>query len=187
LRTIDDLKTIFRFSCLFGFSYHSNLNTSLQKKRNVDFFLGFVSGRCKDAFAFSFLLYDIDMLEDLDHLSARLAKLLAYTQQLFADQQALRVQLSQVQTERDALRAQLTQEGTQTQALSRKAAVALSERDVLQGSLDLFKQEQHALQSQLATREKEVSALRGVAVQAQQRIDAVLERLPGATQLEEPQ
>jgi hypothetical protein len=41
------------------------------------------------------------------------------------------------------------------------------------------------LQTQLATREKEVSALRDVTAQARQRIDAVLERLPGATQTEE--
>lgn len=181
------MRSIFRFLCLFGLPYHSKLNVSLQKQRNIEIFLGFVSGLCQDAFAFSFLLYDNDMLEDLDHLSARLAKLLAFTKQLFADQQALQVQLAQAQTERDALRAQLAQEGTQTQALSRKAEVALSERDVLQGSLDLFKQEQHALQSQLATREKEVSALRGAAAHAQQRIDAVLERLPGVTQVEEPQ
>jgi chromosome segregation ATPase len=85
------------------------------------------------------------------------------------------------------LRSQLAQEGTQTQTLSRKAETAASERDVLQGSLDLFKQEHQALQTQLASREKEVSALRQVTTQAQQRIDAVLERLPGAPQFEEKQ
>jgi hypothetical protein len=51
----------------------------------------------------------------------------------------------------------------------------------------LFKQEHQALQTQLASREKEVSALRQVTTQAQQRIDAVLERLPGAPQVEEKQ
>lgn len=136
---------------------------------------------------FPFLLYDIEMLEDLDHLSTRLAKLLAYTRQLFADQQALQARLVQTEAERDALRAQLAQEGTQVQTLSRKAETAASERDVLQGSLDLFKQEQHALQAQLSLREKEVSALRDVTHQARQRIDAVLERLPGAAPVEEQQ
>lgn len=136
-------------------------------------------------FAFSFLLYDNGMLEDLDHLSARLAKLLAYTKQLFAEHHALQSRLAQAEGERDTLRAQLALEGTQAQALSRKAQTALSERDVLQGSLDLFKQEHHALQTQLATQEKEVSALREVTAQASRRIDAVLERLPGALQAEE--
>lgn len=138
-------------------------------------------------FAFLFLLYDIDMLEDLDHLSTRLAKLLAYTQQLFAEQTALQARLAQAEAERDTFRAQLAQEGTQAQVLSRQAQTAASERDVLQGSLDLFKQEHQTLQTQLAARDKEVTALRGVTAQARQRIDAVLERLPGATQAEEPQ
>jgi len=131
-----------------------------------------------------FLLYDICMLEDLDHLSTRLAKLLAYTQQLFAEQTALQARLAQAEAERDACRAQLAQEGTQAQVLGRQAQTAASERDVLQGSLDLFRQEHQTLQAQVAARDKEVSALRDVTAQARQRIDAVLERLPGATQTE---
>ncbi|MDO9025527.1 hypothetical protein, partial [Zwartia sp.] len=138
-----------------------------------------------DTFARTFLLYDIGMLEDLDHLSARLAKLLAYTQQLFADQTALQARLSQVEAERDMLRATLDQQGSQTKALSRQAETAASERAVLQGSLDLFKQEHNALQAQLASKDKEVLALRDVTTQACQRIDAVLERLPGAAPAEE--
>jgi chromosome segregation ATPase len=138
-------------------------------------------------FACLFLLYDIGMLEDLDHLSTRLAKLLAYTQQLFAEQTALQSRLAQAEAERDAFRAQLALEGTQAQVLSRKAQTASSERDVLQGSLDLFRQEHQTLQTQLAARDKEVTALRDVTAQARQRIDAVLERLPGATQTEEKQ
>lgn len=125
------------------------------------------------------------MLEDLDHLSARLAKLLALTQQLFADQTAMQTRLTQVEAERDALRAKLDQQGTQTQVLSRRAETASSERDAIQGSLDLFKQEHNVLQAQLASRDKEVLALRDVTTQACQRIDAVLERLPGAAPAEE--
>jgi hypothetical protein len=56
-----------------------------------------VASCCEAYFAFPFLLYDIDMLEDLDHLSTRLAKLLAYTQQLFAEQTALRARLAQIE------------------------------------------------------------------------------------------
>ena len=136
-------------------------------------------------FACLFLLYDIGMLEDLDHLSARLAKLLAFTQQLFADQTALQSRLVQVEAERDALRASLDQQGSQAQDLSQRAQAAASERDAIQGSLDLFKQEHNALQAELASREKEVVALRSVTSQACQRIDAVLERLPGAAPIEE--
>jgi chromosome segregation ATPase len=141
---------------------------------------------CFSIFAFVslFLLYDTDMLEDLDHLSTRLAKLLAYTQQMFAEQTALQARLAQAEAELDAFRAQLAQEGTQAQVLSRQAKTAASERDVLQGSLELFKQEHQTLQTQLAARDKEVSALRDVSAQARQRIEAVLERLPGATQTE---
>lgn len=125
------------------------------------------------------------MLEDLDHLSARLAKLLAYTQQLFAEQTAMQARLAQVEAERDSLRAKLDQQGNQTQVLSRRAETAASERDAIQGSLDLFKQEHNVLQAQLASRDKEVLALRDVTAQACQRIDAVLERLPGAAPVEE--
>ncbi|MCX7221902.1 MAG: hypothetical protein NTW89_03155 [Burkholderiales bacterium] len=43
-----------------------------------------------------------------------------------------------------------------------------------------------ALQAQLQSRDQEVNALREATVQARQRIEAVLERLPGASQPEEP-
>jgi uncharacterized protein (DUF3084 family) len=60
------------------------------------------------------------MLDDLDHLSARLAKLVALTQQLVADQKNLQSQLMQVQSERDALKAKLDLEGTQAKVLNKK-------------------------------------------------------------------
>ena len=97
----------------------------------------------------------------------------------------MQARLAQVEAERDSLRAQLDQQGNQTQVLSRRAETAASERDAIQGSLDLFKQEHNVLQAQLASRDKEVLALRDVTAQACQRIDAVLERLPGAAPVEE--
>ncbi len=137
------------------------------------------------------LLYDSDMLEDLDHLSERLTKLVAHTQQLNADRQALQATLKQVVAERDALVQQLDREGSQAKALHSKVQSYESELEglrtqssakhaVLQGSLDLFKQEQTTLQAQLESRNGEVTALRAATIQAKERIDAVLERLPGA-------
>ena len=128
----------------------------------------------------SILLYDIVMLEDLDQLSIRLAALVAYTQELASEAESLRTNLSQAQSERDALQAKLAQEGTQAKALNRKVDAYASEQAALQGSLDLFKQEQSTLQAQLQSREHEVSTLRAASAQARERIEAVLERLPGA-------
>jgi len=132
------------------------------------------------------LLYDSDMLDDLDHLSTRVAKLVALTQQLAADQKSLQSQLTQVQAERDALKAKLDLEGSEAKALHKKVDTFASERASLQGSLDLFKQEHTSLQAQLQSRDLEVNTLREATVQARQRIEAVLERLPGAPQPEEP-
>jgi hypothetical protein len=50
----------------------------------------------------------------------------------------------------------------------------------------LFKQEHTSLQAQLQSRDLEVNTLREATVQARQRIEAVLERLPGGSQSEEP-
>jgi chromosome segregation ATPase len=64
--------------------------------------------------------------------------------------------------------------------LTRKVDAYASEQAALQGSLDLFKQEHSTLQAQLQSREHEVSTLRAATAQARERIEAVLERLPGA-------
>ncbi len=139
----------------------------------------------------AFLLYDTDMLEDLDHLSQRLASLVAYAQQLANDRNALQMRLKRAESERDALQAQLDKEGVQARALHSKVNAFESEIEgiraqssvknaALQGSLDLFKQEQSTLQAELHSRAQEVAQLRAVTVQAKERIDAVLMRLPGA-------
>ncbi len=131
------------------------------------------------------------MLEDLDHLSERLTKLVAYTQQLHADRQALQASVKHAQAERDALAQQLAREALQAKILQNKVQTYESEIEglrsqssarhaVLHGSLDLFKQEHSTLQAQLEARDHEVTALRAATIQAKERIDAVLERLPGA-------
>ena len=92
---------------------------------------------------------------------------------------------------RDALQAKLDKEGAQARALHSKVNAYESEIEgirtqssvksaALQGSLDLFKQEQSTLQAELQSRAQEVAQLRAVTVQAKERIDAVLMRLPGA-------
>lgn len=131
------------------------------------------------------------MLEDLDFLSERLKKLVEQTQQLVADRKALQARLTQAESERDALATKLAQEGQQAKVLSSKVHTYEAEMETLrsqnsaksealQGTLDLFKQEQINLQAQLQSRDHEVTALRAATIQAKERIDAVLERLPGA-------
>lgn len=130
------------------------------------------------------------MLEDLDFLSERLKKLVEQTQQLVADRQALHARLTRAESEREALATKLAQEGQQTQILSAQVRSYESEMqalrshnsaqsEALQGSLDLFKQEKISLQAQLQSRDHDVIALRAATIQAKERIDAVLERLPG--------
>ena len=130
------------------------------------------------------------MLDDLDFLSQRLKKLVEQTKQLVADRKALQTRLAHVESERDALAKKLAQEDVQAKALGIKVNAYEAEIEVLrsqstaknqalQGSLDLFKQEHTNLQAQLQSRDHEVSALRAATIQAKERIDAVLERLPG--------
>jgi predicted nucleic acid-binding Zn-ribbon protein len=132
------------------------------------------------------------MLEDIDHLAERIAQLVAHTKAQQAEHQALRDLLALTQAERDQLRAKLDGQGETTRVLSGKLSSYESEIEglraqsqakqvALQGSLDLFKQEHATLQAQLQSRDKEVTRLRAVTESAKERIEAVLERLPGAT------
>ena len=143
-----------------------------------------------------FLLYDNDMLEDLDHLSERLTKLVAYTHQINTERQTLLARVKSALTERDALAQLNTHDGQQSKALQIKVQAYESEIEdlrtqssashaVLQASLDALKEENRVLEAQLAERAHEVTALRAATIQAKERIDAVLERLPGAQPLEQ--
>jgi hypothetical protein len=75
------------------------------------------------------------------------------------------------------LRTKVTAYETEIEGLRHQSS---AKHAVLQGSLDLFKQEHTSLQAQLQSRDNEVTALRAATIQAKERIDAVLERLPGA-------
>ena len=142
------------------------------------------------------MLYDSDMLEDLDHLSERLTKLVAYTHQINTERQALLSRVKSALAERDAQAQLHTHDGQQTKALQIKVRAYESEIEnlrtqsiashaALQASLDALRQENRVLEVQLAERAHEVTALRAATIQAKERIDAVLERLPGAQPLEQ--
>jgi chromosome segregation ATPase len=132
------------------------------------------------------------MLEDIDHLAERISQLVAHTKAQQAEHQALRDLLALTQAERDRLRTKLDGQGETTRVLSGKVSSYESEIEglraqsqakqvALQGSLELFKQEHATFQAQLQSRDKEVTRLRALTASAKERIEAVLERLPGAT------
>jgi len=104
----------------------------------------------------------------------------------------LRQSLTTATSERDRLAAELQAEKAQQVELKQSLGSAQSvaqqtktqaaqEQAALQGTLDLFRQENESMQSSLKTREDEVRRLREVNELARQRIDGVLEKLPGAT------
>lgn len=135
------------------------------------------------------------MIEELNQLSTRIQKLVDRMQALSAEAQALKQQVAELTSERDSLASELQAGNTKMRELETslgsaqevaESARAKAEREkmTLQGTLDLFRQEHETTQSSLKAREHEVERLREVNAQAKQRIDGVLERLPGATQQE---
>jgi len=131
------------------------------------------------------------MFDDLDHLAQRILQL---AKRMHAQHQTID-QLNQslviLRAERDTLASQLqtrTEKLTHAETslsatLSRAddiAAKAQADHLQSQGTLDLFKQEHATLQSQSKTYSIELDRLREVNQTAQQRINRVLEQLPGA-------
>jgi chromosome segregation ATPase len=135
------------------------------------------------------------MLEELNILAKRIKSLVGRVQTLTAQSGALTQELLVMTRERDELAKLLDAERTQKTELaqslgsvqtsaSRDKAKAQEDHAALQGTLDLFKQENEAMQTSLKSREQEVQKLREVNQQARQRIDGVLEKLPGAVSQE---
>jgi uncharacterized coiled-coil protein SlyX len=135
------------------------------------------------------------MFDDLDHLAQRIREL---AKRMQAQQQTID-QLNQsiviLRVERDALASSLqarTEKLTHAEASLVKsltqvdsiAAKAHADQSQLQGTLDLFKQEHAALQTQAKTHHTQLNLLREANQTAQQRINRVLEQLPGATPTE---
>lgn len=142
------------------------------------------------------LIYDKQMLEDLDILKLRLHKLIDAVQALSAEKQSLQARLSQAEDLARALQNRLDAGNQQAQDLHAQVSQCQSELDglrkqsvskqhELQGTLDLFRQEHSSMQTQLQKSEQEVRVLREVSLQAKARIDAVLMRLPGSAPTEE--
>jgi len=138
------------------------------------------------------LFYDSDMLDELDVLASRIEKLVGRLNALTQESAELRQSLTTATSERDRLAAELQAEKAQQVELKQSLGSAQSvaqqtktqaaqEQAALQGTLDLFRQENESMQSSLKTREDEVRRLREVNELARQRIDGVLEKLPGAT------
>ena len=136
------------------------------------------------------------MLEDLDILKQRLSKLVESVQALSTEKQSLLARLSQSEDLCRSLQSRIDEGNQKAQDLHSQVSQCQSELDglrkqsaskhnELQGTLDLFKQEHLTMQTQLEKSESEVKALRAVSLQAKERIDAVLMRLPGSTPAEE--
>lgn len=141
---------------------------------------------------FNFCFTIANMFDDLDHLAQRILQLAKRMQAQNQTIDQLNQSIGVLRTERDTLASQLhTQaeklahaETSLTASLSKAehtAAKTQADHLALQGTLDLFKQEHTALQTQAKTYSTELGRLREVNQTAQQRINRVLEQLPGAT------
>ncbi len=137
------------------------------------------------------LFYDGDMIEELDLLAKRIQGLVLRVKSLASESAMLKQQLASITVERDDLAKKLQAEiarqteleaslGSVQSAMQHSKVRAQQDQAALQGTLDLFKQENETMQTSLKRREDEVRRLREVNQQARQRVDGVLERLPGA-------
>lgn len=135
------------------------------------------------------------MLEDLDTLTKRIQALVVQFQTLQASSMQLSQQLATISAERDELANRLQTELTRQQQLTESLGSAKTladqvqkkateDRAALQGTLDLFRQENETMQTSLKSRDDEVRRLREINQKARQRIDTVLEKLPGAASTE---
>jgi uncharacterized coiled-coil protein SlyX len=132
------------------------------------------------------------MFDDLDLLAQRILQLATRMQVQNQTIDQLNQSIVALRNERDSLASQLqtrteklTHAETSLSATLSKVGdiTAKAQADQLhfQGTLDLFKEEHSALQTQAKTYNTQLSRLREVNQSAQQRINRVLEQLPGAT------
>lgn len=144
------------------------------------------------------------MLQDLDTLAARIGQLVQLVRQLQAERIAMQSQLVRMEQERNALRDLQTRQQAEHAAATQRLAEHSSEVDAVRAqadaSLEALRVQADAAQLELrlevsryrADCEKaeeglqssltESIRLRAVAVSAKERLDALLERLPGAPQ-----
>jgi chromosome segregation ATPase len=144
---------------------------------------------------FNFCFTMTTMFDDLDHLAQRILQLAKRMQAQNHTIDQLNQSVAELRADRDALvanlklqneklmNAEVALQSTQSQSQI-SAQQALSEQQQLQGTLDLFKQEHVTLQKQASSTSEQLGRLREVNHAAQQRINRVLEQLPGATPAE---
>ncbi len=139
------------------------------------------------------MVYDNAMLEDLDSLAARLGQLVQHSKQLHAEKAELQARVLGLEQERNALRDELKRREAEYRELAESnadhqtrvdilRAEADSIRITLQGEVERCQAERDTLRRQLAASQADSARLRAVAGQAQQQIDSILMRLPGAPQ-----
>ncbi|TAL89531.1 MAG: hypothetical protein EPN46_02170 [Candidimonas sp.] len=133
------------------------------------------------------------MLQDLDSLAARIGQMVQATRLLQADRDTLRARLKSLEQERNALRDQLARREADHQSIAgrldqHRAEVesVRAQADAAQAELQVeasrYQVEYEAMRHDLQVSQADSQRLRAVAGIAKERIDAVLMRLPGATQ-----
>lgn len=131
------------------------------------------------------------MLEDLDTLSERILKVVQYTRTIQAENTALLDRIAKLEQKYQALETQQLHDHEQFNIMSAKLAnhqqelTAAQEKAAeltgdLQNRYDQQKHKSESLQNLLTSTESERDQLRLAASHAQQQIELILERLPGA-------
>ncbi|WP_322995466.1 hypothetical protein [Castellaniella sp.] len=131
------------------------------------------------------------MLEDLDALSQRVQRTVQLAQGLQAERAALQAKIQQLQQQYLALQAQQATERDEFARMSERLArhdlelqAVRNEATQTHGTLETQLHEQHAraqsLQQRLLASEADCDRLRVAATGAQEQIELILERLPGA-------
>lgn len=131
------------------------------------------------------------MLEDLDALSRRIQTVVQFAQGLQAERRALQARIQQLEKECQTLKSQqvnehdefarmserMTRHDQELQAVRDETARA---HGALESQLRDHQLRSETLQQRLATTQADYDRLRTVASSAQQQVELILERLPGA-------
>ena len=131
------------------------------------------------------------MLQDLDALSQRIQKIVQLAADLQSERKALKARIRQLEQEYTSLHERHDHEQSEFKSMSERMArheeelqAARDESLAARGALQVQFQEQQdradGLQRRLEQVDAEHSRLRQAAAGAQQQIELILERLPGA-------
>jgi len=131
------------------------------------------------------------MLEDLDALSRRIQAVVQLAQGLQAERRVLQAKIQQLEQECQALKSRQADEHAEFARMSERAAQhdqelqavrdeAAQARSTLEFQVKDHQTRSDALQQRLVTAQADYDRLRTVASGAQQQIELILERLPGA-------